>query len=464
MAFEVVNPATGEQIRTVEGHDDREVSEKLDAADERFEEWRKRGIEEREDLLATAGEVLRENQREYAELMVEEMGKPITAAESEVEKCAWVCDYYAENAHEHLATERVQTDAIESYVTYEPIGPVLAIMPWNFPFWQVFRFAAPHLTAGNVGLLKHASNVPGCAQAIEDVFREAGYPEGVFGSLLVGSDSVEDTIRDDRVRAVTLTGSERAGKSVGSTAGEVVKKSVLELGGSDPFVILDDADLARAAEVGARARTINSGQSCIAAKRFIAHEDVQDDLLDAFVEEMESLVVGDPMDEETEVGPQAREDLMEDVHDQVERTAGEGAEVLLGGRPLDREGFYYPPTVIANVEPDMVAATEEVFGPVSAVMVAEDEAEAIRLANDSKYGLGASVWTEDHDRGKRVAREIEAGNVFVNGLVKSDPRMPFGGVKASGYGRELGRHGIREFVNVKTNWIANGEGGASEPE
>ena len=453
MGIDVVDPATGEQLRTIEGHDADDVEGMLATAMERFEEWSGRDIAEREDLLANVADVLRENQREYAELMTEEMGKPVTAAESEVEKCAWVCEYYAEHAGEQLATEEVETEAAESYVTYEPLGPILAVMPWNFPMWQVFRFAAPHLTAGNVGLLKHASNVPGTAEAIQEIFEEAGYPEGVFQTLLVGSDAIENVIADDRVAAVTLTGSEGAGRSVGKNAGEAIKKSVLELGGSDPFVVLDDADVQDAAETGSRARMINAGQSCIAAKRFIVHEDVHDEFVDAFRAELESLTVGDPTDEDTDVGPQAREDLMEDVHDQVERTVDEGATLELGGEPLDREGYYYPPTLLTDVEPDMTAATEEVFGPAAAVLKAGSEEEAIELANDTKYGLGASIWTEDRDRAKRLMRELEAGCVFCNELVKSDPRLPFGGVKNSGYGRELARHGIREFVNTKTNWI-----------
>lgn len=453
MTFEVVNPATGAHVRTVASHSEEEIDERLETAHERFGAWRHRDIEQREALLSDVADVLRKNEREYAELLVEEMGKPISGALAEVEKCAWVCEYYAESAHDHLAPEQIETDAGESYVTYEPIGPLLAVMPWNFPFWQVFRFAAPHLTAGNVGLLKHASNVPGCAQAIEGVFREAGYPEGVFQTLLIGSGQVERVLTDDRVRAATLTGSEYAGRAVGETAGHEIKKTVLELGGSDPFIVLDDADLGRAAEIGARARCINSGQSCIAAKRFIVHERVYDDFLDSFVAEMKQLKIGDPMSAETDVGPQTREDLMDDLHDQVERTIGQGATVALGGSPVDRDGFYYPPTVLTDVEPGMVAATEELFGPVAAVMQAADDEEAVSVANDSRFGLGASLWTEDHDRARRLAREIEAGSVFVNSLVKSDPRMPFGGVKNSGYGRELGRHGIREFVNIKTNWI-----------
>jgi succinate-semialdehyde dehydrogenase/glutarate-semialdehyde dehydrogenase len=398
--------------------------------------------------------VLRANKDEYAELMTREMGKPIAGAVSEVEKSAWACEYYEEHADEHLQDEVVATDPeTKTYVSHEPLGPVLAVMPWNYPFWQVFRFIAPHITAGNVGLLKHASNVPGVAQAIEDIMLKAGFPEGVFQSLIIRSDPIEDIIRDDRLKAVTLTGSEAAGRAVAETAGSEIKKSVLELGGNDPFVVLDDADVATAAAVGAGARTLNSGQSCIAAKRFIVHEDVHDEFVEAFTDEMDSLTVGDPTDEDTDVGPQAREDLLEDLHDQVQRTVEAGATCELGGEPLERDGFFYPPTVLTNVPRDSAAANEEVFGPSAAVFEVGSEAEAIDLANDIDYGLGASVWTEDLERGERFAHEFEAGMTYVNQLVKSDPRLPFGGVKDSGYGRELARRGIREFVNEKTVWV-----------
>jgi succinate-semialdehyde dehydrogenase/glutarate-semialdehyde dehydrogenase len=463
------NPATGESLEPIPDDSDADVETALDRAVETFAEWTEVPIQKRQQLLAAAGAVLRDRTDDYAELMTKEMGKPIDAAVSEVEKCAWVCDYYAENAAEHLEDDHHASDPhAEAYVTYEPLGPILAVMPWNFPFWQVFRFAAPHLTSGNVGLLKHASNVPGCAEAIQEVFEEAGYPEGVFQSLIVGSDEIEPVIEDDRVRAVTLTGSARAGRAVGSTAGENLKKSVLELGGSDPFVVLDDADLEAAAETGALARTINSGQSCIAAKRFVVHTDVYDEFLGAFRDEMASLVVGDPTDEDTDVGPQAREGLMADLHEQVERTVQAGATVELGGEPLDGEspagesragepidtdGFYYPPTILTDVPRDAAAACDEVFGPVAAVFEVEDEAEAVEVANDVHLGLGASVWTENLERGKRVAHRFEAGMTFVNELVKSDPRLPFGGVKDSGYGRELAEHGIEEFVNRKTVWV-----------
>ena len=452
--MEAVNPATGERIDTYEQTDDAAVERALGDAQAAFEEWRARPLSEREELIGSAGEVLRDGKREYAELMTREMGKPITQAEAEVEKCAWVCDHYAEHAHAYLEADHHPSPPGTAVKTvHEPLGVVLAVMPWNFPFWQVFRFVAPYLTAGNVGVLKHASNVPGCAEAIEDVLHEAGFPEGVFQSLLAPAERVEDILADDRVRAATLTGSGPAGRAVASAAGENLKKTVLELGGSDPFVVLDDADLAAAAETGAWARNLNGGQSCIAAKRFVVHTDVYDDFLDRFVDEVEALTVGDPTDEDTEVGPQARQELLDDLHEQVTASVDAGATVLTGGEPLDREGAYYPPTVLTEVPEECPADTEELFGPVAAVYEAADEDAAVERANDTEFGLGASVWTEDRDRGERLARRIDAGCVYVNQLTKSDPRVPFGGVKESGYGRELSEAGMKEFVNRKTVWI-----------
>ncbi|MDZ5809941.1 NAD-dependent succinate-semialdehyde dehydrogenase [Halorubrum sp. AD140] len=452
--MDVIDPSTGTQIETYEEHTESDVTEALDRSREAFEEWRTRPIRERERLLASAGEVLRDNKREYAETMTREMGKPITQAVAEVEKCARGCDHYAEHASSYLESDHHPSPAGSTVKTaYEPLGPVLAVMPWNFPFWQVFRFAAPNLTAGNVGLLKHASNVPGCALAIESVFREAGYPEGAFQSLLIPSDLVDDVIADDRVRAVTVTGSGPAGRSIASTAGEQLKKTVLELGGSDPFVVLDDANVAAAAETGAWARNQNGGQSCIAAKRFVVHTDVYDDFLDSFVDEIDSLAVGDPMDEETQVGPQAREGLMEELREQVEDSVAAGATVVTGGDRLDRDGVYYQPTVLTDVPAGCPVDSEETFGPVAAVYEVDDEAEAVSKANDTTFGLGASVWTDDRDRGERVAGRLDAGCVYVNQLVKSDPRVPFGGVKDSGYGRELSEAGIKEFLNRKTVWV-----------
>ena len=452
--FEAVNPATEEVGETHERHGEVEVDGILSEADETFESWSARRIQERESMLAEAADVLRDRKREYAETMTREMGKPVTQAVAEVEKCAWVCDYYAENAAEHLQDERIGGEpGTKTYARYEPLGVVLAVMPWNYPFWQVFRFAAPSLAAGNVGVLKHASNVPGCALAIEDVFDRAGFPEGAFSALLVDSGAVEGVIRDDRVRAVTLTGSNPAGEAVASTAGEEVKKTVLELGGSDPFVVLGDADVEAAAETAAQARNLNSGQSCIAAKRHIVHEDVYEGFVDAFVEEVEDLTVGDPTEEDTDVGPQARGDLRNGLHEQVRASVEAGATVETGGEMPDSGGYYYPPTVLTDVPEGCPAANEEVFGPVAAVFRVEDEDEALELANSSQYGLGASVWTDDLERGERLTGRIEAGMTFVNSLVRSDPRLPFGGVKKSGYGRELSADGIREFTNKKTVWI-----------
>ena len=452
--MEAHNPATGDRVGTYEADDDAAMEAALGTAVEAFSSWRNRPITEREELLASAADVLRNNERRYAETMTEEMGKPIDEAVAEVEKCAWACDHYAEYAGAYLAAEpHPSPPGTEVRTLYDPLGPVLAVMPWNFPFWQVIRFAAPYLTAGNVGLLKHASNVPGCATALEEVFREAGYPEGVFQALLIESDQVEDILADDRVRAATLTGSGPAGRAVAETAGANLKKTVLELGGSDPFVVLEDADLDAAVSTGVLARTQNGGQSCIAAKRFVVHTEVYDEYVDRLVDAFEDLTVGDPMAEDTDVGPQADPDLMADLHEQVEASVDAGASVLTGGEPLDREGAYYPPTVLTDVPEGCPADDEETFGPVAAVYEVADEREAVEKANDTRFGLGASLWTEDRDRGRRLAREIEAGCVYVNEMTKSDPRVPFGGVEDSGYGRELSGAGIREFVNRKTVWV-----------
>ena len=452
--MEAINPATGEQIGSYEEHTDDEIDRTLETATETFEEWRDRPLREREELLASAADVLRENKQRYAETMTKEMGKPISQAVGEVEKCAWACDHYAEYAGSYLKAEQFPSPpGTEVRTVHDPLGPVLAVMPWNFPFWQVIRFAAPYLTAGNVGVLKHASNVPGCAMALEEVFEEAGYPEGAFQTLLVGSDRMDDIIADDRIRAATLTGSGPAGRAVAETAGRHLKKTVLELGGSDPFIVLDDADLDSAVETGVVARTLNGGQSCIAAKRFVLHDAIAEEFTDRLVAEFEDLNVGDPMDEDTDVGPQADPDLMADLHEQVEASVEAGATVLTGGEPLDRDGAYYPPTVLTDIPRGCPADTEETFGPVAAVYTVDDEEEAIELANATRFGLGASLWTEDRDRGRRLARGIDAGCVYINELTKSDPRIPFGGVKDSGYGRELSEGGIKEFVNRKTVWV-----------
>jgi succinate-semialdehyde dehydrogenase/glutarate-semialdehyde dehydrogenase len=452
--MEAINPATGDRIDTYDELGDAEVDATLSTATDAFEEWRDVPLREREELIERAGEVLRENKQRYAETMTREMGKPISQAVGEVEKCAWACEHYAEYAGTYLADEHHPSPPGTTVKTvHDPLGPVLAVMPWNFPFWQVIRFAAPYITAGNVGLLKHASNVPGCALALEEVFEAAGYPEGVFQALLIGSGKVDDVIADDRVRAATLTGSGPAGRAVAETAGKHLKKTVLELGGSDPFVVLDDADLDAAAETGVWARNQNGGQSCIAAKRFIVHEAVSDDYTDRLVDAFEDLTVGDPMDEDTDIGSQADPDLMADLHEQVQASVEAGATVLTGGEPLDREGAYYPPTVLADVPAGCPVDVEEVFGPVAAVYEVEDAAEAVATANDTRFGLGASLWTEDRERGQRLAREIDAGCVYINEMTKSDPRVPFGGVKDAGYGRELSEAGIKEFVNRKTVWV-----------
>ncbi len=460
MTIRSINPATGEVVKEYEAHDAAAVERALESAAEAFPAWRERSFAERAEVVRGAAKVLEERQDEWAELMTREMGKPIAQARSEVEKCGWVCEYFADEAEGFLAPESIGTDASRSGVRYDPIGPVLAVMPWNFPFWQVFRFAAPALMAGNVGLLKHADNVSGCCLAIEEIFREAGLPDGCWTSLLIGHEQVEAMIGHDTIRAVTLTGSVRAGKAVAATAGEHLKKTVLELGGSDPFIVLEDSDPDWAAEHATKGRTINSGESCIAAKRFLPVGDVAQAFEDAFVRHMEALKVGDPMDPETEIGPMAREDLLDDLHDQKERTVKAGATCRTGGKridPMNRpgggKGHFYAPTVLTGVEPGMAAFDEETFGPLAAVTRARDADHAVELANRSDYGLGASVWGSDTEAAEALVPRIDSGCLFVNGIVKSDPRLPFGGVKHSGYGRELAAFGIREFVNVKSYWV-----------
>ena len=449
-----IDPTTGEVIATYEETSEAEVERVLAGAVEAQAGWREAGFGERAERLREAGRLLREEAEGLAELMAREMGKPLAQGRGEAEKCAWVCEHYAEEAAGFLADEVVESDARRSYVAFRPLGTVLAVMPWNFPLWQVFRFAAPALMAGNAGLLKHASNVSGCALAIEDLLRRAGLPAGLFRALLVGSDRVGGILEDERVAAVTLTGSTPAGRAVAAKAGELVKKSVLELGGSDPYVILADAELEATVETCVTARLVNGGQSCIAAKRFVVVEEVLEPFLEAFVQAMRSKRMGNPF-EEVDLGPQARADLRDDLHRQVERSVAAGAACLLGGEVPQGPGAFYPPTVLAGVAPGMPAWDEELFGPVAAVIAARNERHAVEIANGTSFGLGAAVFSADVERAEGIARdELEAGACFVNAFVRSDPRLPFGGIKESGYGRELGAFGIREFVNVKTVWVA----------
>lgn len=453
MPIASVNPVTGETINVFKADSAEEIERKLALATKAFNLYRRTTIAERERKMVRAAEIIENEKADLGRMMTLEMGKPVKAAIAEAEKCAWVCRYYAESAKHHLADQIVETDATKSYVHFQPVGPVLAIMPWNFPFWQVFRFAAPALMAGNVGLLKHASNVPECALTIADIFRRAGFPEGVFQTLLIESPQVQSVLEDSRVKAATLTGSEPAGRSVASIAGKAIKKTVLELGGSDPFIVMSSADLEKAAEVAVKARTINNGQSCIAAKRFIIADEVYDEFERHFVERMRALRVGDPMDASTDIGPLATPQILDDLDAQVQKSIQAGARLLLGGRKLDRPGNFYEPSVLADIPNNSPAYCEEVFGPVALLFRVKSLDEAIDLANDSSFGLGAAAWTHDHEEWTRLIAELEAGSVFINGMVASDPRLPFGGIKNSGYGRELGEFGIREFVNVKTVWI-----------
>lgn len=450
-----VNPANEETLAEYAPLNPGERDIRIGESASAYESWRRRPIEERAACLRRAAAHLREAKHELAKLVTQEMGKPIRQSEAEVEKSAVGCEYYAEHGESFVAPQPLEFDGARTYLRYDPIGPVLAVMPWNFPLWQVFRFAAPTLLAGNVALLKHASNVSGCALAIERIFRLAEFPPSTFTTLLIGSNEVADVIAHPAVRAVTLTGSDAAGRSVSRMAGEHLKKSVLELGGSDPFIVLADADVESTARSAAQARTLNSGQSCIAAKRFIVHESIADAFAEAMVAEMRKLRVGDPLDNATDVGPLARADLRDDLHDQVERSVQTGAKLLTGGRAIESPGFFYEPAVVDRVTPGMAAFDEETFGPVAAIIRASDDDEAIELANRSAFGLGASVWSRDVEHAERLTPRIDSGMVFVNEIVKSDPRLPFGGVKDSGYGRELSNIGIREFTNVKTVWVNN---------
>src|SRR5689334_8545393 len=455
MPIASINPSTGETLKTFDALSAQQIEEKLRLAADTFRTYRRTTFAERTRMMLRAAETLETRKHELAKVMTLEMGKPIKAAVSEAEKCAWVCRYYAETARQHLADQVVETNARQSYVRFQPLGPVLAVMPWNFPFWQVFRFAAPALMAGNVGLLKHASNVPQCALAIEQVFSDAGFPPGAFQTLLIGSEAVEGVLNDSRVVAATLTGSEPAGRSIASIAGKQIKKTVLELGGSDPFIVMPSAYLDEAVTTAVKARAINNGQSCIAAKRFVVAAEIYDEFERRFVTEMQALKIGDPMDESTDIGPLATPQIVNDLDEQVKRAVASGARVLTGGKKLARPGNFFEPTVLVDLDVNEPVSCEEIFGPVATLFRASDINEAVRIANATEFGLGSSAWTNDAKEQAQFIEELEAGAVFINGMVASDPRLPFGGVKNSGYGRELAEFGIREFVNIKTVWIAD---------
>ena len=448
-----INPATEEEIKSYDRISEKIAKEKVAKANEAYKSWKKTSFSERSKLMLKLATIFEENKEEYAQLATLEMGKVISQSRKEIEKCALICRYYANNIEELLADEVIETEASKSYVTFQPLGVTLAVMPWNFPFYQVIRFAAPAVMTGNTGVLKHASNVQGCAFALEDAFKKAGFPEGVFTNLNVSSDHIKAIIEDKNIIAVTLTGSEPAGRSVAKIAGENLKKTVLELGGSDAYIILDDADLEKATDLATFGRLQNNGQTCIAAKRFIVLEEIYDDFIKLFSKKMEEAKMGIPTDEDVYYGPMARVDLRNEIHEQVEKTIKQGGKLIIGGKIPDRKGAYYPATILADLKPGMTAFDEELFGPVASVIKAKNEEEAIELANNSTFGLGSGVITGNSDRGEKVALQLEAGNSFVNKLVVSDPRMPFGGIKNSGYGRELSNYGIREFVNTKSIWI-----------
>jgi succinate-semialdehyde dehydrogenase / glutarate-semialdehyde dehydrogenase len=454
MAIASINPATGEKLKEFTAHNDAEIDKRLKRAGHAFQQHRRESFPKRAQLLVSVAALLEREKKDLARMMTLEMGKLFRASVEEIEKCARGCRYYAENAERFLEDQPAQTDARRSYVHYEPMGPILAIMPWNFPFWQVFRFAAPALMAGNVGILKHAANVPQCALAIEQLFCRAGFDEGAFQTLLIEAGQVEKLIVDPRIKAVTLTGSEKAGSAVGSTAAREIKKSVLELGGSDPFIVMPSTDFGLAVSTAVKARTINTGQSCIAAKRFFIADKIYDDFLEKFVQQMRTLKIGDPFDEATEIGPLATEQILKGVDEQVQKSIAAGAKLLTGGNRIAGPGFFYEPTVLVDVPRNSPAYREEVFGPVAAVFRVRDPEEAIEMANDSRFGLAASAWTNDPVEQELFASELESGMVFINAMSASDPRLPFGGVKRSGVGRELGAHGIREFMNAKTIWVA----------
>ena len=450
MSIESRNPFSGKIIQTFEEETDRQVLEKIKLADSTYQRWKTTNFTHRKELMLKTAVLLRDRKARYGDLMTKEMGKSKREAIGEIEKCALACDYYAENAENFLSDHQLDVPDGEAYIAHDPIGIVLAVMPWNFPFWQVFRFAAPNLMAGNVGLLKHASNVPQCALAIEEVFLDAGFPKGCFQSLLVSSSKVNMILDDDRVKAATLTGSEMAGSKVAERSGKNLKKTVLELGGSDPFIVLDDADIKKAAITGAKARMINNGQSCIAAKRFILEQSIADEFLAYFKTEFENIKIGDPADDNFDYGSMAREDLAEELAQQVEDSINKGAKILTGGK---QNKAFFEPTILTDVKPGMPAYDDELFGPVAVILIADNEEHAIELANDSRFGLGGSLWTQDIEKAKKIVRKVESGAVYINRLMASHPAVPFGGIKMSGYGRELSESGIKEFVNQKTIWI-----------
>ncbi|TNF34890.1 MAG: NAD-dependent succinate-semialdehyde dehydrogenase [Gammaproteobacteria bacterium] len=453
MSFKVINPATGQLLKEIPSWHDEQIESALQSVAAATSGWAVIGFDQRAVLMKKAAATLRKNQDHYANIITQEMGKLITESRAEVEKCARVCDYYADHAAEFLKDEYIASDAGRSYVNYQPLGTILAVMPWNFPFWQVFRFAAPALMAGNTCVLKHASNVPQCAQLIEEIFLTAGFPQGVFSSLLIHASQVEAVIRDARIHAVTLTGSEPAGRQVAAIAGSELKKSVLELGGSDAFIVLADADLDETVRGAVTSRFLNAGQSCIAAKRFIVVDDIAEEFIHRFKHAVETLKPGNPLDETITLAPMARADLRDELHAQVSDSLAAGAQLITGGEPLPGAGAFYKATIIDHVQPGMRAYHEEMFGPVVSIIRVRDEDEALQVANDSEFGLGGSVWSRDAARAEQLARQVQSGCCFVNGMVKSDPRLPFGGIKHSGYGRELSIHGIKEFVNVRTLWV-----------
>ncbi len=447
---QTLNPATNEVLKTYTLLSKSEITEKLQQAENAFQSWKNTSFVERSELFRKLSLLLKEKQQKLATLMTQEMGKPISQAKAEVEKCAWLCDFYAEKAQEFLSPLPKESDGSEAYVRYDPLGVILAVMPWNYPFWQVFRFAVPTIMAGNVGVLKHSSTTFGCGQAMESLFLEVGFPKHIFQNLVISGKQVKQVLENDYVKAATLTGSEAAGSSVAEIAGKNIKKTVLELGGNDPFIVLQDANIKMAAQTAVKARTQNSGQSCIAAKRFIIVKEIYDEFVEEFKNEMTTLKMGDPMDEKTDIGCQAREDLAKELEEQVQKSVEKGATIILGAK---RNKAFYEPTILGNVKEGMPAFDDEIFGHIASLIKAENEHHAIQLANQSEFGLGSSLWTKNIENARKLASQIESGSVFINGMMKSDPRLPFGGIKKSGYGRELSNNGIHEFVNIKTVWI-----------